>query len=662
MWPVFFLACLVLALLLFVPGTVQLRALGVPWTTALVLSPAVSLFELLLAGVAVYLLPVSSAWLVAAVPFALAAVALVVLVVRKTPERLGALSVRWRDVALYAVCGVVLAGLVYVEALDGPESIYEAYDNAYHLNLVATLAGSDTYSFLHASIGASSGGAFYPAAWHVMAALAAKLVGGSAALGLNAANTVLIGLVFPGAALALLSALFRDRTPAIVAGGFVALAFCGFPWALLTFGPLYPNFAAYCMIPVLMTLFMALFDEKILGSRMLAAILFVTTSATVAVLHPNAIFATYVLMSPYLLARVYRLVSERFGRVWGAVSCAAALAVLLGVWTSLWMSPSFANVVNFNWPAQVTEYQAAVNALTLSFTGGRVQLVLAALVVAGACVLMYRRSHRWLVASWAVAVFMFAVCAGTNEEFRTFFSGFWYNDSYRLAAVVCLAALPLAASALGELLAWLAPRIRLAATAGVLAVVLFGIYAPSFTLQGIGDVVTAFSMQHDLLRDHATVTMHSYTEEERAFVEKVASEIEPGAVVLNYPYDGSIFAYGLDGLDTVVKTFGTASFDGTDVGKDALVAVQNLDSEEARAYLESRGIKYVLLLDSMDDADYSVWEWPIGVFVNSDDVDEDVYRDVELRSPWGAMLGLSEDSPYLTLVDEQDGMKLYEIG
>ena len=47
--------------------------------------------------------------------------------------------------------------------------------------------------------------------------------------------------------------------------------------------------------------------------------------------------------------------------------------------------------------------------------------------------------------------------------------------------------------------------------------------------------------------------LKSYSADERRFVERVKKVVPSGAVVLNQPYDGSAYAYGLDDLNVYYK-------------------------------------------------------------------------------------------------------------
>jgi hypothetical protein len=70
--------------------------------------------------------------------------------------------------------------------------------------------------------------------------------------------------------------------------------------------------------------------------------------------------------------------------------------------------------------------------------------VLAILVVAGAVTTFVQRRRRWLVLSHLVAGSLYILAAGVDGDTRRLFTGFWYTDSHRLAAIIPITGVPLA--------------------------------------------------------------------------------------------------------------------------------------------------------------------------------------------------------------------------
>ena len=107
-----------------------------------------------------------------------------------------------------------------------------------------------------------------------------------------------------------------------------------------------------------------------------------------------------------------------------------------------------------------------------------------------------------------------------------------------------------------------------------------------------------------------------YHSEEREFVRKAEELIPEGALVMNFPYDGSAYAYGLDGLNTYFKSNATYSEEGS---AEYTVETRLCDiawDPEVRDAAKELGIEYVLQLDhglgggsSTLEREYSAKDW-----------------------------------------------------
>src|SRR5690606_1823813 len=64
--------------------------------------------------------------------------------------------------------------------------------------------------------------------------------------------------------------------------------------------------------------------------------------------------------------------------------------------------------------------------------------------VLGVVVVLVRREGRWLVLAWAALVVVVGLATGPENDLR-WLSGFWYKSAPRIAALVPVAAAPLAA-------------------------------------------------------------------------------------------------------------------------------------------------------------------------------------------------------------------------
>ncbi|QDY90640.1 hypothetical protein E7Y32_10765 [Arthrobacter sp. UKPF54-2] len=120
------------------------------------------------------------------------------------------------------------------------------------------------------------------------------------------------------------------------------------------------------------------------------------------------------------------------------VGAAAAIAYVL--WTTVRPAAEASG-----WPPVETTGRAIGELISGSQIGQPLSLVMSVLAITGLVVSIARRQRLWLVGMYAVLGLFFVVAASFPVgEVRSFFTGVWYNDSPRLAALLPTATLPLA--------------------------------------------------------------------------------------------------------------------------------------------------------------------------------------------------------------------------
>ena len=134
-----------------------------------------------------------------------------------------------------------------------------------------------------------------------------------------------------------------------------------------------------------------------------------------------------------------------------------------------------------------------------------------------------------------------------------------------------------------------------------------------------------------------------YDLREQAFVEK-AKQIVGDSNVLNFPYDGSLFAYAVNDLNVVNRHWHSYSrVDDADMwtittGIDGV----SYDSSVQEA-LSKDNIRYLILLDYGRSG-------PAGMYLAG-------YEEED----WQGMLGVTDQTPGLTLLLSEGDMRLYSI-
>ncbi len=213
------------------------------------------------------------------------------------------------------------------------------------------------------------------------------------------------------------------------------------------FGVLYPNAMGYAVLPGGVAVVVHLLRATGLAARVRAAVLLLVAAAGVGLAHPNAFLSMAALGAGIavveLIGRAVRHPSRR--RWWATTAILLALAVVLGV---LWRVMR-TNAEMSVWAPWQTTARAVGEALLLSPGGYTITVTISVLIAVG--VFRIVRQPRLLVvaAPMVVATILFVVASGTaaGNALREFLTNPWYNDSYRLAALLPAPASPSPSSA-----------------------------------------------------------------------------------------------------------------------------------------------------------------------------------------------------------------------
>lgn len=698
MWTGFFVAMLAAAVFLYAPGFCALKALRMESVVAFCCAPLASIPLYTVLSTVYPSLGVFASWSSLFVPATAAGLVAWAVSFFATHSRAprfarsgscgsffsGRLSADWSILALYVVVGLVSTGMLFVGNLASPESFLQSWDNVHHLSSVQAFFESGNYSSFTTSSYAApmdraidpfgSDSAFYPSAWHCIAAMAMGAAGVSCATAVNAVNAVLAAVVLPAGMFVLLRTLFAGRRGVVYAGAFVTTVFAAFPWGFLTFGPLYPNLLSYVLIPAAAAAFVKIFAPKEAAwQRVVFAVMFFSGLVSLAISQPNAVFSLGVFLAPYCVVLAMRIgdrlkISDRARSVAKAALAAAAAAVIAGIWCVMYKMPFLAAVVGFDWPAKTGAAQAIANIGLLSFVDTPAQPVLAVLVAIGAVAALADRSRRWIVFSYAFACVIYFFDMATDGFLKHLLSGFWYTDQWRTAAMAALFAVPLAAwgaatlarGAKALVVRLAAPgdnalrygRCALAAAPLVLAAF---IAFPSFDFAGSHRVETAYTAVGDRVEvQNAQVPLNFLGDDERRFVEQVREVVPEDQVLINEPDDGSVFLYGLDGMRTYYRYFTGYGLESGE-SMDSFLIRGHLhevaSNEEVREAVDSIGAEYVLVLDQGDVEPCG----PAGEsrrFLSY----HGVYKEA-----WQGIVRIDDDTPGFETVLSEGDMRLYRI-
>lgn len=549
-------------------------------------------------------------------------------------------------VAASLVPAVVLGAITIVRGFGRPDNLSQTYDALFHYNAIALILDTGNGSSLTlSSFGAAdTASTFYPAAWHDIGALVVSTAGTSIPVAANLVSAAVAVLLFPLAMLFLIRQIFGRSPAALAITGVLSVGFAAGPWGLLGFGVLWPNALGLAMIPaglaVLLSVAGLAKDDALGRGRAVGLLPVVLAGAVLA--HPGALFTLIALgvfpLGHGLLRRTLRL--RREGRTWRGVGEVAASVLVLGAawyWTSTTPNPAFRSVRETHWPAFDTPGQATREVLLNGTNGTDTLLVLSIVVLLGFIGAALVTEHRWLIPAHLMTGFLYVIAAAYNLPQTRKFTGYWYNDSYRLAAVLPVTAVPLAVAGILLLAKLITARVpaaqdwrRFAGSATVIAVALAavlvvgtrGMNNPDRTARLAGHYLTP--APGDLLADPG----------QRAFLVRIKERIPEGSVVANNPWDGSGMLWALADRRTLFPHFTAPA------GPDQIYLAYHLSN--AASDPQVCGIADRLHVDYLLIGDAQFWPW-----------DGRRYDYPGFRDPG--------PKPGFQLVDSEGGRKLYRL-
>ncbi len=535
----------------------------------------------------------------------------------------------------------------------GPNSISQTYDAVFHYNAVRLILNSGNGSSL--AIGALGqpgvAGGFYPAAWHDLVALVVGGSGASIPVATNMTAAIVSSLAWPLACLLLVRQIVGPSRLAMGITGVLSLAFAAFPWGLLGFGVLWPNTLGLSLLPAAFAAVLAitgLARQDVLG-RGRAWFLLVVSGLAGAIAHPNTIFSLAVLsIIPIMIwvvgwAKVRRAAGHR-GQ--GTAAVAGTVLLMLGVAAFCEFSPIFKDVKSISWPAIESPAQS-VGEVLLNATNGRdAAWVLSAFALIGLVVAVRRGSgRRWLVANHVFSGVMFLLAATLNSPLSHHIVGYWYNDSYRLAAVLPVTALPATVLGVQAVIAWLRDRIEtshsetwrarlqpaLKSTVAIPVAVLLVLVAGTKGLYS-GQHSEAIAVSYGQPDNSATQPLLNSDRHE--FFDRIGREVPAEAAIASNPWNGSALLWSLENRQVLVPHFAVT------MGSDELFLSRNLDDAKTNPQVCAAAGRLHVQYLYVDD----VYLWP---------GDKRTHDYPGLADPTG--------KAGFELVDQQGQMKLFRI-
>lgn len=246
---------LVSALLLFAPGTFAARVLGARGWNAFALGPLLTATIVGVSGVLASFMKVDWSAVVLLVAISLSCLAAfgvrLILNRWRAPELLDT----WSSAAAPAlIAAAVIAGWIVVSASGQPGNFPQHPDTIFHLGVSKFLLEREDISSLTASGFSTSRPGFYPAALHGVVATVSMLTGAPAVVAMSSVLVVVVSLVWPLGMMSLGRATFDGSRLTIWASALSAVTLTVFPFQLLGYGPVWPMLFGLTLIPSALSL------------------------------------------------------------------------------------------------------------------------------------------------------------------------------------------------------------------------------------------------------------------------------------------------------------------------------------------------------------------------------------------------------------------------
>lgn len=490
--------------------------------------------------------------------------------------------------------GMGVGAVTFLRGIGSLTTLSQDWDAPFHGNVVRWIAEHD--SALSSELAPLAGrpgdeNFFYPDTYHALLALVFDRAGLGIPELLNLAGLAVILALPPG--IAAVTAAWRMPTVAVAAAAAVSTWFTAFPYDSLWRGPLYPYVAGVALLPAVLA--MARYTVRRRGLAGVAGVALGT--AGLVALHTSLAVVVAVYFVLLLLALALRLEPVDWRTTWPYVLGAAAAGAVLALPLALPALSAAGEVTDFGWPSTATVAGGFGQAVTFSPDADLPQWWLGLPAIAGIVLLVRHRRMVWLAAAYVLFGGLYAATASMESPLIHALTGPFYNDQWRLGALVPFAG----AVAFGEFAATVGDRLgervrrwrpawphAAVATAGVMA---FGLVV---ALLGNGAYVGRnVDRLDDRYGDGPAVSSG-----ERAAFAWLAERVGPGERVMNGRLDGTCWMYALAGVRPVEW-----KFSGSPKGTPARVLTRHLDElgeggswdPLVRSALAELNVRYVLV-------------------------------------------------------------------
>lgn len=484
------------------------------------------------------------------------------------------------------IAGMAVGAVTFLRGITNLNWVNQDWDAPYHGNLVRWIA--EHGSALPSTIGTvgnlpNDTSYFYPDTYHALLALLLDKGGLDMPHLLNFG--ALTGILAWPLGIAAMALAWRLPPIAAAAAACVSTWFSPFPYDSLWRGPLWPYVAAIALLPAVLAVAKFLITPRGATGPIATAM----AVAGLIGLHTSMVFVVAVLFVLILLACVFRLQPID----WRAAAPGMITAVVIGaVAAAPLVLPSLAGasgVTSSEWPPEATQAAAFTQTITFSGVVNYPLWAIGLPAFVGIVLMVRHRLMLWLVGAYAVFGLLYATSVSLNLGIVHLFTSVFYNDHWRLAALLPLAGAVGFGVFVWKVGEWLAVRMsRVPVFAFGLAIVL----------------VCAVLAAGAYIPRNANRLAINYTDgpvvgsDERAAYAWLATKVQPDEIVMNDFHDGSVWMYALAGVRPAEWTY----YGSTNTPSAFLTENLNkLNTDpRVRQALDQLKIRYVLVGTGME--------------------------------------------------------------
>lgn len=523
--------------------------------------------------------------------------------------------------------GSVIGLVTFLRGAHGLNSVQQGWDAPFHANLVRWIAE-------HGDARPSTVGTianlpnqtdyFYPDTYHALLALVFDKAGLAMMPTLNTAALAVV-LCFP-IGVAAMCHVWRMPPLAVAAAAAVSASFTNFPYDSLWRGPLWPFVAGVALIPAMLAVGRFLLEPRGIAGPIAIGV----GTAGLIGLHTSVAFVVVVYFLLILLAVLFKFEHIDWRRSRASLIGTIVLAVLFGLPLALPSLYNAGGVTSAVWASEATVSGALGETLTFSPMAAFPQWWIGVPALIGIFLMVKHRRMMWMVGAYVVLGGLFLVTVSLETPLIHTLTGIFYNDHYRVGALVPLAGAVAfgqfadsAAHWIGEKLGGRLPSVR-PVTLTAIGVVLVALV--------VGGLSRGGYIGRNTARLQLNYGQQTVPDAEREAFTWLAARVQPGERVMNDVADGSVWMYALNGIQPVEWTFYGAS-PGTDAAYLSIFLNDVEKYPKVREDLTDLRVRYV--------------------FVGAGKVTK--------STPNSSGLKHLDTSPGFKLVFRNDGASIYEI-